>query len=342
VSLDRRKRNILIISFAVFIVIVWLVFSGWLGKKCVLVESTSFLMNTSVTVKIFAPDEDEGRNIIQEAFVRARALEHIMEPLKGDGELKRINSGPPGVWWGIGSELRTVLERSIFFHKKSGGAFDPTIGAVKWLWDFENGGRLPSEEEIRTALKTVGLSYIELRGDSLNLGTLGSKLDLGGVAKGYVVDRMVDVLRDRGIEAGLVNAGGNIFSFGKKPGGKDWVIGLRHPRTNQTIVMEHVLLPAVATSGDYERYFIKDGIRYHHILDPVTGYPARGCMSVTVWAETAIDADILSTTIFVLGPEKGLVFAESQENVETLIIYETPDGGVGHVFTTGVKDKITF
>jgi thiamine biosynthesis lipoprotein len=150
---------------------------------------------------------------------------------------------------------------------------------------------------------------------------------------------MVSVLKEGGLNAGLVNAGGDIYSFGKKPGDRDWVIGVRHPRLSRTIVVETIRLPAVATSGDYERFFIKDGVRYHHIIDPENGYPAHGCISVTVWAMTAMDADILSTSIFVMGPEKGLAFAESRENVETLIFYEK-NGKVEAVMSSGIRDKV--
>ena len=151
---------------------------------------------------------------------------------------------------------------------------------------------------------------------------------------------MIKILKKSGVSAGLVYAGGDIFTFGKKPGGKDWVIGFRHPRSRKTIELNTISLSAVATSGDYERYFIQDGVRYHHILDPSTGYPVRECASVTVWAETAMDADILATSIFVLGPRKGLELAENMNNVETLIFFEKEDGVVEHVISSGVRDKV--
>ena len=338
--LNNRKHYIIVACFVILVVIFWIFFGGWSEKKLTLVEHTGFLMSTSVTVKIVVSDETEGKNIFNKVFTEASETEHIMEPLKGDGELCRINSSPADTWWKLSPELKTVIDRSVFFYEKTGGAFDPTIASVKWLWDFENGGTLPSEKEISEALKTVGLSRIKVKGDSLSLGNNGTKLDLGGIAKGYVVDRMIEVLKENGISAGLVNAGGDIFTFGKKPGGKNWVIGFRHPRSRKNIVLDTISLPAVATSGDYERYFIQEGVRYHHILDPSTGYPVRECASVTVWAETAMDADILATSIFVLGPRKGLEFAENMDNVEALIFFENEEGGVGHVISSGVGDKV--
>lgn len=333
------KHGFVVICFVVLTVIFWILSCGWFGNKYKLVENTEYLMGTSVTVKIYVNNKNKGNDLLKRVFIEAKRIEHIMEPLKGDGELKRINTNPAETWWKLSPELKTVIDRSVFFYEKSGGAFDSTIASVKWLWEFEKGGRLPSENEIKEALGTVGLSQVKIKGDSLSLGSPGTKLDLGGGAKGYVVDRMIVFLKESGIIAALVNAGGDIYTFGKKPGGIDWVIGFRHPRTERTIKLDTISLPAVATSGDYERYFIQDGIRYHHIFDPVTGYPARGCVSVTVWAKTAMDADIIATAIFVLGSQKGLELAENMEDVEALIFFEQ-DGSIMNVMSSGVKDKI--
>ena len=150
---------------------------------------------------------------------------------------------------------------------------------------------------------------------------------------------MIMFLKESGVVAGIVNAGGDVFTFGIKPGGIDWVIGFRHPRTKKTIKLDTISFSAVATSGDYERFFIQDGTRYHHILDPETGYPARGCVSVTVWTKTAMDADIMATAIFVLGPQKGLKLVENMDDVEALIFFER-DGSIRNVMSSGVKDKI--
>jgi len=336
---NHIKHSFIIICLIVLIVIFWILSYGWFGNKYKLVENTEYLMSTSVTVKIYVNNKNKGNDIIKKVFAEAKRIEHIMEPLKGDGELRRINTGPAERWWNLSPELKAVINHSVFFYRKTGGAFDPTIAFVKWLWDFENGGRLPSENEIKEALGTVGLSRVKIKGDSLSLERPGTKLDFGGVAKGYIIDKMIMLLKESCVVAGLVNAGGDIYTFGKKPGGIDWIIGFRHPRTKETIKFDTISLPAVATSGDYERFFIQDGVRYHHILDPKTGYPARGCASVTVWAKTATDADIVSTAVFVLGPEKGLELVENMDDYEVLIFFEK-DGGVKNVMSSGVKDKI--
>lgn len=334
-----RKRLFIISVLIVLMVTLWFFSGGWFWGKPVRVESTQILMDTTFIVTVYAKDRKTGEQLIRDAFEEARRIEHIMEPLKGDGELKRINDSIHEGWYVMSPDLRAVMEQSLKYYNLSGGVFDPTIAPVKWLWDFEDGGKVPSGDELKEKLKTVGMSLVELHGDSLRFKNSGMRLDLGGVAKGYTVDRMLDILRKEGSQSVLINAGGDIDMFGKKPGDEDWVIGLRHPRMNRTLILDTIPYPSVATSGDYERYFVENGERYHHILDPTTGYPARGCISVTVWASSATLADILSTTIFVLGPGKGLAFAESLGHVETLIFFEK-NGKVESAMTSGIKGKV--
>jgi FAD:protein FMN transferase len=318
----------------------WILGGGFFWNRQVLSEATEFLMDTSVAVKVYAGSRKEGAKIIDAAFAEARRIEQIMEPQAGDGELARLN-GEDGLGpYRVSGDLAKVLSAALEASSGTDGAFDPTIGPVKWLWRFDEEGGLPPHELIAEAMSMVDAKRVELSGDSLRLTVPDVKLDLGGAAKGYVVDRMIDVLRDGGAEAALVNAGGDIRSFGMKPGEKRWVIGVRHPRLSRTLVMESMALNAVATSGDYERYLMVDGVRYHHILDPRTGYPAHDCISVTVWARNAMHADVLATAVFVMGPERGLAYAERADNVEALIFYER-DGALEAALTSGVEGKIT-
>lgn len=328
------------ISLFVLFTASWLLSGGWFWKTPRLLVATEFLMDTSVTVKIYVHDRIKGENLLKSAFDEGARIEHIMEPLKGNGELQRINASPGTSWHTVSPDLLRVLVRSRYFYDRTGGAFDPTIAPDKWLWDFENEKKVPADQEIQEKLKSVGFSLVEINENRIRFTNPEVRLDLGGVAKGYAVDRMISVLKEGGVKAGLVNAGGDIFSFGKKPGNEDWVIGISHPRLSRTIRPEKTIhLESVATSGDYQRFFIEDGVRYHHILDPSTGYPAHDCISVTVWTVNATDADILATAIFVLGPEKGLELTESLENVETLIFFEK-DGVVNAVMSSGIKDKV--
>ncbi|MFC1490439.1 FAD:protein FMN transferase [Candidatus Latescibacterota bacterium] len=337
--INSGKKNIYILCIIALFAVSWLFSGGWLFNKVKLIESTEFLMSTNVTVKIYVKDRKEGEELFKRVFSEAKRIESIMHSHEGEGELREINKSDSGVGFKLSPELKTVLDRSFYFYGKSGGAFDPTIASVKWLWEFDKDGRIPSENELNEALGTVGLSKVSLNGDSLSLGNHGSKLDLGGIAKGFIVDVIVKLLMDDGVESGLINAGGDIYTFGQKPNGDDWIIGLRHPRMDKTIVLDHIPFPAVATSGDYERYFLRDGMRYHHILDPATGKPARGSVSVTVWTLSAMDADVLATTIFVLGPERGIELAESLDNVEAVVFFMV-DGNLENVVSSGIRDIV--
>ena len=336
----RNSKRILVIVLALVLSGIWLVTCGWFGRP-VQVESTDYLMSTNITVKIFTDSKRGGEELLKRVFEDAKRIEQIMQPRKGGGELHTINDAGHGVWWRLSPELLTVLERSAKFHDVSGGAFDPTVAEVKWLWAFENGGAVPSREELASALATVGFENITISGDSLRIERSGTNIDPGAVAKGYIVDCMAAFLKGEGITSGLINAGGDIYTFGKKPDGSDWIIGLRHPRLNTTIVLEHNDLLAVATSGDYERYFMHEGVRYHHILDPETGYPADKSASVTVWTNSAMEADILATAVFVLGPEKGIELVESLDDVEALIFFEDDDH-LHNVHSSGLNDFVTF
>jgi FAD:protein FMN transferase len=338
---SRIRRCIVISAVVALMICTWFITGGWFWNRLKAVESTEIIMNTSVSVKIFVKDTDRGEKLIQKAFAEARRVEKIMESVQGDGELRRLNKRGLESWVAISPELSMVIRESYGYFKISDGAFDPTIAPVKWLWDFDNGGSVPSADELQRNLSYVGFSNIEIRGDSLRYRKKGTQIDLGGVAKGYAVDRMIQVLCDGGVESILVNAGGDIATYGTKPGGVNWVIAIRHPRMPRNLLIKSNPLSAVATSGDYQRYFMEDGVRYHHILDPSDGFPARGCISVTAWAESAMEADMLATTIFVLGPEKGIALAESLDNVETFIFYEK-DGRVESLMSSGLKDRIGF
>ncbi len=326
-------------------VFLWTASGGCFLRRQVPVDVTEFIMDTAVTVKIYYQDRARGEELLKEAFQEAKRIEHMMEAVKGDGEIRQLNLRTSPGTFTLSPELATVFREAKRYYELSNAAFDPTIAAVKWLWDFTGEGRKPTDDELRKALKTVGFDKVEISGDSIHFSDVTTKIDLGGIAKGYTVDAMIEYLKSKGVNSILVNAGGDIMIVGKKPAAtffgepKDWVIGVRHPRLNRTMTLPWNPYPAVATSGDYQRFFVQDGVRYHHIIDPATGYPATGCASVTVWTTSAMLADLLATTIFVLGPEKGVAFAESLDSVETLIFYER-DGKIETALSSGIKGRI--
>ena len=241
----------------------------------------------------------------------------------------------------LSQDLKAVLERSIFFSHLSQGAFDLSISPLKEVWGFYTAQpRLPSEAEIRSRLPLVDYRSIEIHDGRIRLPEPGMALDVGGVAKGYAVDRAIDILREGGASGALVEAGGDLRFFGAKPQGKPWQIALQHPRQPDRLIrVDDFGLHGIATSGDYERYFMVDGRRYHHILDPKTGHPASRCVSATVWTATAMDADILSTALFVLGPQEGLQLIEDLPNAEGFVMYEEGEA-LRYRGSRGIQGKI--
>ena len=220
--------------------------------------------------------------------------------------------------------LRTVLAGAVRVAARTEGAYDPTILPVVRLWDFDTGGRLPSPEALAAAVSLVDYTAVRVTG-ALALAP-GQQVDLGGVGKGAVVDLIADHLAGQGIERFLVEAGGDLLVAGLKPGERPWRIWIQHPRTAEAALAILEIgaageRRAVVTSGDYERYLEVDGVRYHHILDPATGWPARASVSVTVIAERAAEADALATGLFVAGPA-GLRWFDGDAGVQALVVTE--------------------
>ena len=305
------------------------------------VEATRPCMGTLVRVKVFAPDTSRGWTAIEEAFAEISRIEAAMAAT-GAGELARINGEAGSGWVSLSDGLAAVIQRSLHFSRATGGAFDITIGPVEALWGFSSDKLgVPSAEAIASKLSWVGYQNLEIEGKRLRLKS-GMKLNLGGAAKGYAVDRAVQILSSNEIESALVEAGGDIRFIGTKPGGRAWRIAVQHPRHKDRLILINELgLPAVATSGDYERFFEREGIRYHHILDPETGRPASTTVSTTVWASTTLDADILSTAVFVMGPERGMDWIERTEGTEALIFFQE-EGTLRHRMSNGLKGKLSF
>ena len=305
-----------------------------------LVADSRILMDTLVTIKAWGDDATQIQRLLDEAFGEIARLEGAMSTQRRDSEVGRINERAFGEWMTMSSDVASVLGRALFFSRLSDGACDVTIGPVMRLWGFSTMvPRVPDEDEIAAALERVGTDKIEVNERRVRLLQEGMVLDLGGIAKGYAVDRAVTLLEKGGASGGLVEAGGDLRFFGTKPGGKRWRIALAHPRKLSTLIeIGGVPLHSVATSGDYERFFEAEGIRYHHLLDPRTGRPARSAISATVWARTCMDADMLSTALFVMGPE-GIPWIEGLDEVEGLVIYEA-GGELKSRVSSGVAGKV--
>ena len=305
-----------------------------------IIADSRFLMDTLVTIKAWGDEAEQITPLLDAAFEEIERLEGVMSARRRDSEISRINEGASGAWIPMSADVASVLGRALFFSRLSDGACDVTIGPVMNLWGFSTTApRVPDEDEIVAALERVGADKIEVNEGRVRLLKKNMALDLGAIAKGYAVDRAVRVLEQGGASGGLVDAGGDLRFFGTKPGGRRWRIALAHPRKSETLIkIGDVPLHSVATSGDYERFFEADGRRYHHLLDPRTGVPARKAISATVWARTCMDADMLSTTLFVMGPD-GIPWIQGLDEVEGWVIYEA-DGKLKHRASSGVAGKV--
>ncbi|MEW6754837.1 MAG: FAD:protein FMN transferase [Candidatus Latescibacterota bacterium] len=298
-------------------------------------------IGTLVTVKLYQ-DEESAQPLIAAAFAEFDRIDTLMSRQIDSSAVNRLESAAARGPVPAQEELAFVLERSQHFAQSTGGAFDVTVGALTRLWGFPEVTAPPDSDRVDSARAQAGYRHLSLRDGMVFLERPGIRLDLGGAAKGYAVDAAVRRLQELGAEAGLVDAGGNIRYWGRKPDGEPWRFGVRHPRDPERIIeVEDIGLEGIATSGDYEQYFIHGGRRYHHILDPATGYPAHGSVSATAWARTAMDADILSTAVFVLGPQRGLDWVESQEDMEAVVFY-LEDGQLRHRASSGLARRLHF
>jgi thiamine biosynthesis lipoprotein len=281
------------------------------------------LMGTLVEITISGAEGDAllFANAAEEAFAEISRLEEIFSSYKSTSDVSRVSASAGRVGVKVSPEVIEVVETALQIAKLSEGAFDPTIGALKEVWSFSGETKpLPKKERVAKLLKRVDYSQIYVDNDVVGIREAWVKMNLGGVAKGYIVGRAVEVLKARGAMRGIVKAGGDMFVF-SDDGSEFFEIGILHPRKKGEMLGTLKLKSgAIATSGDYERFFMAGGVKYHHILDPATGFPARRSISATVTSIDPTLADALSTAVFVMGPESGLKMIESLEGVEGVIV----------------------
>jgi len=262
-------------------------------------------MGTLWTVEAHAPDVERA---LDAAFDEVRRLDASLSTYRADSELSRVNREAARDWTPVSAETRRLIGRALGVAAESGGAFDPTVGPLVQAWGFKHlDYRMPDPGAIAAARARVGWTGVQLsEARGVRFMRPGLELDLGAIAKGYAVDRALAVLRARGADAARVDAGGNQGVFGPSPEGGAWVFGIRHPRREGEILDTVPLTGGgISTSGDDQRGFWHEGVRYGHVLDPRTGWPVRGRPSVTVVAPDAETADALSTALLVLGSSEG-------------------------------------
>lgn len=295
-------------------------------------------MNTYITLRV--PKENVDDEIIDEAERECARIvakdEKLMSSHSEDGVIYRLNNDVDA-FVGADESLLTVLDASLRIEELTGGAFSPSLGALTELWNVEDGGPVPSESAINEALSLISSDSIKLENGNVKIENDGCKIDLGGIAKGYAAQEIVDYLASTDIPYGLVSVGGNVGVFGSKESGERFKVGISNPDDTSSVV-GYVYMNSgfLSVSGDYERFFEEDGRRYHHIIDPATGYPAEsGLRSVAVLSKDGAYSDALSTALFVMGAERGMEFyREGRVSFEAVFI---TDGGE-IILTDGLSD----
>lgn len=327
---------------AVFLCLVLLWMSACRPASPISRSQTRYLFDTVVTITVYDPYTDgyysaAGRErpdldqILTGAMELCQHYEDLLSRTKEGSDIWRINHAD-GAPVEVDTETAALLERCQYFSEMSGGAFDVTVAPVSELWDFHpDSPRLPTEQALAEAAGRVDYRKLQLDENTVTLPA-GMAVDLGGAAKGFIADRIAAYLLEQGIDSALLDFGGNVVAVGGKAsrqldGPEDqrapFHIGVRDPDGDASglAAVVYIQTGSVVTSGTYERYFEQDGRRYHHILNPDTGWPVEnGLASVTIFSDRSTDGDILSTACFVLGPEEGLALAESLAGVEALFI----------------------
>ena len=292
------------------------------GGKSEPYSTDFFAMDTFMSVKVLGSD---GESLAQQCESEINALESVLSRTREDTDIAKLNAAD-GAPVTLSDEGAKLLSTALDLSAATNGAYDPTVAPLTDLWGIgTEHQQVPAQSDIDAALQNVGTQHVHENGDAVTLDS-GSKIDLGGIAKGYAADLCADILKSADAD-GLLVLGGNIYAVGTNEG-KDWNIGIADPdEPTDTVAAVAVHDLSVVTSGDYERYFEQDGVRYHHIFDPKTGYPAASGLRSTVIDENSTRADVLTTALFVMGADKGRAYCE--------------ENGIAAVFVTADKQVFT-
>lgn len=281
---------------------------------------TDSLFDTVISVQIY---DSADESLIDNCKEICTKYDDMFSNTKNDSEISKINNAN-GQAVEVSDDTISLLKTAIHYGDISNGKFDITISPVSSLWDFQSEDpEIPDATDIQSALTHVNYKNIQINGNQVSLTDSEAAIDLGGIAKGYIADQLKDYLESQGVEHAMINLGGNVLAIGKKPDGSDYNIGIQKPfdTTGDPITSVKIADQSVVTSGDYQRYFKKNGKIYHHILNPSTGYPYdNGLSSVTIITDSSVNADALSTTCFALGLDDGMKLVNSTDHVEAVFI----------------------
>lgn len=314
-SYSKRK----LYFFPVFFLFFCTFFSGC-TRSSEPISRSGFYFDTIITVTLY---DETKTDALDHCFALAKTYENYFSAKIRDSDIGKINAaGTKPVT--VQEETLVLLKKGISYAELSDGKFDITIGSLTNLWDFRSDKPVvPDADAIARAVQTVDYRNVIINGNEVSLADADAALDLGGIAKGYIADKMKEYLLSEGVTGGIINLGGNVLTIGEKDNGDAYTIGIQRPfdETGAAIASVQVKDRSVVTSGVYERYFQQDGTLYHHILDTETGYPYdNGLLSVTIISRDSADGDALSTTCFALGLEKGMALIESLDDTEAVFI----------------------
>ena len=279
-------------------------------------KRTQILLGTVIEIQVRDVDEQNAEDVITKAFSEVKRIDDLFTTYSEESPVWKLSNSSDSII-SVDPEIYNLIVLCDSITKLSNGSFDVSLDNLTKVWGFyTDDPQLPSKAEVDSALLNSGWQNVILLGDNKIIKKENVGLNFGAIAKGYAVDKAIEVLRKLGIKAALVNAGGEISVIGN-----DWIVGIQHPREINSIIKKIKIDGfTVATSGDYEQYFEVDGKRYHHILDPKTGYPAKGLQSVTIINKSNTIADALATAVFVTGNENGMKLIDSLDDTEAMII----------------------
>lgn len=311
------------------------------SSRNVVVKRAQMHMGTLVTITAVAPDQAVAHRAIQAGFDEIKRLERLLSTWIPGSELSQVNAASGRRPVVVSRETLDLVARSMEMARLTEGGFNIAVGPAVDAWSVTERQRIPSDEELQRlkALVDVAAIQIDMEARTIYLPHKGMKIDVGGIGKGYTADRAVEEMKKAGARGGVVALSGDINTFGALSGAAGFSVGIKHPRKEGAVIAVIDLQDeAISTAGDYERFFEREGVRYHHILDPQTLQPARACQSVTVIGKEGVLVDGLDTGIFVLGPERGMALVEQLAGVEAVII----DNQGNMTLSSGLRSRLRY
>jgi thiamine biosynthesis lipoprotein len=293
-------------------------------------KKTASLLGSPFDITVVAKDSIQGNEFTNEAIAEVTRIENLISDWIPTTQISSVNNNAGIQPIKVDAEVYDLVERALKISKLTNGAFDISYASMDRIWKFDGSmKKMPSKEEIKKSVEKVGYHNVILnsKDTTIFLKNKGMKIGLGGIGQGYIADKIKELLKSKGCESGLVNVSGDISTWGKQIDGNPWTIGIINPMNKNKVFATFPLEDtAVETSGSYEKYVTFDGKRYSHIIDPRTGYPASGIVSISVFAKQTEMADALATGIFVMGVEVGLNFVNQIKGLECIIVDDT--GGI--------------